>query len=300
MGIDLTGLRALFMVKRLKLGDFSQTATLGRQEIFFLESEFEKFAQSAALGIGYEPAFSFSNFQEPLLKALGAAEVTSFDASPYEGATAIQDFNKPLAPQFEKRFSMFLDFGSMEHVFNIPQVVRNVNALLRPGGLALIVTNADGDAGHGFYQFSPEFFYNVFSPRNGFADTAVFLADVGDPLVWLAVKSPEKLKGRNSIPRGQRLLAVVVTRKVADVSDVSAQQSDYSTTAWQNQGYKHSQGIGPARRLMRRMFSMTPIAFIRLRQLRSHWRQQKKFRTQTVDFCPETSAIGPLGLVPEN
>ena len=134
MGIDLTGLRALFMVKRLKLGDFSQTATLGRQEIFFLESEFEKFAQSAALGIGYEPAFSFSNFQEPLLKALGAAEVTSFDASPYEGATAIQDFNKPLAPQFEKRFSMFLDFGSMEHVFNIPQVVKNVNALLRPGG----------------------------------------------------------------------------------------------------------------------------------------------------------------------
>ena len=57
----------------------------------------------------------------------------------------------------------------MEHVFSIAQTVLNVNCQLADGGHAIILTISNGFSGHGFYQFSPEFYFSAFAPTNGFA-----------------------------------------------------------------------------------------------------------------------------------
>jgi hypothetical protein len=59
-----------------------------------------------------------SDFAEPLLKSLDANVVASIDASDYEGASIIADFNKPLGDQYHGKFTCFIDFGAMEHIFN--------------------------------------------------------------------------------------------------------------------------------------------------------------------------------------
>jgi hypothetical protein len=43
--------------------------------------------------------FPASDFAEPLLKSLDASVVESIDASDYEGASIIADFNRPLGDQ---------------------------------------------------------------------------------------------------------------------------------------------------------------------------------------------------------
>jgi transposase len=64
---------------------------------------------------GLHPA---SDFPEPLLKSFDASVVESIDASDYEGVTIIADFNKPLGDRHRGKFTSFIDFGAMEHIFN--------------------------------------------------------------------------------------------------------------------------------------------------------------------------------------
>ena len=47
---------------------------------------------------------------------IGAKQVESIDAAPYENASIIHDMNFPLPGG--TRYSMVLDFGCLEHVFN--------------------------------------------------------------------------------------------------------------------------------------------------------------------------------------
>ena len=90
-----------------------------------------------------------------------------------EGATIIADFNKPLEDRHHGKFSSFIDFGAMEHIFNVHQVLVNINKILRTNGTALLLLPSNGYLGHGFYQFSPEFFYSTLIPKNGFSQTIV-------------------------------------------------------------------------------------------------------------------------------
>jgi hypothetical protein len=46
--------------------------------------------------------------------------------------------------------------------------MENCMKLTKTGGHVVVITNINNTVGHGFYQFSPEFFYRVFSRENGF------------------------------------------------------------------------------------------------------------------------------------
>ena len=196
MGVNITTLRAINFAKRTRQMDFSRTLMLGRQEIFFTKEDFEFACKRAGVEIDYGEDVRLGQFSEGLFRRLGGGETDSVDASSYEGASIIADFNRPIASELHQRYSMFIDCGSIEHIYNVPQVVNNIARLLCPGGTAFIVTQANGYAGHGFYQFSPEFFYSVFSDQNGFRDTIVFLVDLQDIKRWHLIPEPKRIGRR--------------------------------------------------------------------------------------------------------
>ncbi|MEK9284915.1 MULTISPECIES: hypothetical protein [unclassified Bradyrhizobium] len=293
MGIDFTGLRALAFANRVYGFDFRETVMLGRQEIHFWKEEYMAVRESAKLDFEYDEAIELGQFAEPLFRKMGAQKVKSVDAASYEGASIIHDFNLPLPENLHRSFDTFVDFGSIEHIFDVAQAIDNIRSMVRVHGSILIVTIANGFAGHGFYQYSPEFFYSVFSERNGFGDTSVFLVDTSRPKLWHLIKRPAGLKRRNQIPFGKQFLIAVFSRKCGDVRGLEVIQSDYENVRWTTADYSHFEPWNQEQILKSRKFArriLNPYVYKAIayaRQARSALGNYKADRTlidpDTVD-----------------
>src|SRR5215213_7874836 len=166
---------AQYLVAARKEGvRFDRTLTIGRQSLF----AGPRWAWNAMVRSGVVPAISKREylaafdespwFADPLLRALGAAELSAMDASGWEGADVVHDLNRPVPDELHQRYSLVYDGGSIEHIFDVPTVLRSYMEMVEVGGHLIIQTNADGHMGHGLYQFSPELFYRVLSAGNGF------------------------------------------------------------------------------------------------------------------------------------
>ncbi len=93
---------------------------------------------------------------------------------------------------------------------------------------------ANENMGHGFYQFSPELFFRVFNPENGFHLRKIVLYDAWKAdAAFYEVKDPA-LVGRVEVNSSPSLLLMVLAQRIADVPmlTVRPQQSDYAA-AWQ-------------------------------------------------------------------
>jgi SAM-dependent methyltransferase len=130
------------------------------------------------------------NYAEPFLKFLGAEEIASLDASPYEGASILHDMNLPIPADLKGRFDVVIEGGSLEHVFNFPVAIQNCMEMLVPGGHYLGIGPANNFCGHGFYQFSPDLFFRIFSSENGFNVERVILCEVQAGSEWFEALDP--------------------------------------------------------------------------------------------------------------
>jgi len=160
-----------------------------------------------------------------LVEHLGATDVESFDNSNYEGANHIEDLSKPLSKEYN-RYDTVIDFGCLEHIYNIPQAFKNVSELCREGGQILHKLPANNLCGHGFWQFSPELFFSLYSEENGYSGTQVFLTDGAREDIWYEVTKPHDGQ-RIELNCLARLDVLCRTRKVAKISHDRVQQSDY-------------------------------------------------------------------------
>ena len=167
MGIDAHALHCLDYAGLF--GAFGRTVTLGRQNVFIKPRRLE-----AKFGARLD--WKSQTYCEGLLETcFGATKVDSIDRSNYEKASVIFDMNEPLPAGFAE-YDTVIDFGTSEHVFNISQALNNIIRLCRQGGQILHVSPANNFCGHGFWQFSPELFFSLYSEQNGFRDTEVFVA----------------------------------------------------------------------------------------------------------------------------
>jgi hypothetical protein len=88
-------------------------------------------------------------------------------------------------------------------------------------------------SGHGFYQFSPELFFNLYQPANGFETLGVFFAIKGDRLNWWQVANPLEVKRRVKLRNSHEVYLLVIARKLREVGELPApQQSDYAQDEW--------------------------------------------------------------------
>jgi hypothetical protein len=218
-----------------------------------------------------------------LYKLLGATEVESLDASNYEGATHVHDLNQPLPDHLKQQYDFVDDGGTLEHVFNFPQAIKNCMETVKVGGRLQVETPCNNCFGHGFYQFSPDLYYRVLSPDNGFEVERVVVFEQYDGSQWYEVPDPWKVKSRiELVSKSVPIMMIVRARRTAAVPifEKTPQQSDY-VAAWTD-GSADTRELflrkpNPVRRWVKQTIeSVSPALFNKLRG-RKAIRQSKRF-----------------------
>jgi hypothetical protein len=162
----------------------------------------------------------------------GAEKVDSVDYCDYEGATIIHDMNTPINEQLKNKYSLVYDGGCLEHIFNFSMAIKNCMDMVKPKGLLILETPANNFFGHGFYQFSPEFFFSLLDTHNSFSNTKIYMQD--DACDWYEVPSFKVIEKRLILPPSSREgMMFVVSEKISDVPEMlSVAQSGYAVE-WQ-------------------------------------------------------------------
>lgn len=227
---------ALLLAAKAKGIKFGNTATLGVQSFWPTKKEFCKMAASFNISEFPEKVLSeIGTCGAKFLKYLGAEDVSEIDASDFEGARIIHDMNLPISSEHWGKFDFIYDGGSIEHIYKTDQVFSNVGKLLKNGGTFACSTCANNLLGHGFYQFSPELFFRVFTESNGWNLISVMLCEHQKmPLKFWKVTDPEKLKKRIEIQNKEQVYILILAQKINDVDQIKIpQQSDYKQ-AWES------------------------------------------------------------------
>lgn len=102
-----------------------------------------------------------------LFESLGFDCVESIDYSDHENSTYVHDFNFPVPDVFHEKYDAIFDGGTLEHIFNFPESLRNIYKLLKVGEVVIHESPNHNHVDHGFYMFSPTVFYDYYS-SNGF------------------------------------------------------------------------------------------------------------------------------------
>jgi hypothetical protein len=151
---------------------FKRVLVIGRSLVWVSPSQLCEAAAEFGISMNLSAAERIltknNGYCEPLFEFMGAEKVDAMDLSNYEGAEFIQDLNKPLAASMKERFTAVVDGGSMEHVFNIVQAIKNCMELTAKGGSFLALSPTNNFSGHGFHQLSPEFLFAALNEQNGF------------------------------------------------------------------------------------------------------------------------------------
>jgi hypothetical protein len=143
--------------------------------------------------------------------------------------------NRPITETLKGKFSVVIDAGTLEHVFNYPVAIKNCMEMLQAGGHFISITPANNFMGHGFYQFSPELFFSVFKLNNGFEIVKLLVCENYDGAQWYKVSKPKgDISGRVTLVNHHPVYMMCIARRLDDMCEpfkTTPQQSDY-IEAW--------------------------------------------------------------------
>ena len=246
MGLCFNDVKTLLQAKNAG-ASFDSVLTVGRQSLYLHPFEI-KLLRKKAVDSG-RPSLTLDGYEfgdyadDFLIEVLGLNSLTVLDNSDYEGAGLIHDLNQPIPENLWKSFDAVIDCGSLEHIFDFPTAIANLMQMTKVGGKLFITTPANNLCGHGFYQFSPELMFRVFSEANGFRLERIVLLPARFPGVELApmqvcydVMDPARVGGRVGLTSKTPVMMAVEATKTRDVSPFteSTQQSDY-VTRWKSE-----------------------------------------------------------------
>jgi len=224
MGIGVQELQ--FLVSASKKRKFGKTLTIGRQGVHIFPHQGNHF-----LKVDNYVKTEFC--EEMFTTYFGSTEVDSLDASKYEGATIIHDLNKPWDGDKHKYDTIF-DGGSLEHVYNVPEAFKTISKLCKVGGTIMHSLPLNNNCGHGFYQFSPQLFFSLYSEKNGYSNTSVLVGSTENPNDTYKIKPPTSdkrldiqvfLYNRNLLRPMYALVTTTLERE--SFTHDSVQQNDY-------------------------------------------------------------------------
>jgi hypothetical protein len=251
---------------------FEHTLAVSRQQLYLHRAELESLRRMHPGPRPVLEGYQFGEYADRFFKeVIGVGTLETVDASAYEGASIVHDLNQPVPQELWERFDAVVEAGSLEHVFNFPVAIANLMKMVKVGGSVFLTTVANNLCGHGFYQFSPELIYRVFSPENGFEGTTIVFLEAGSPSVELApitrsyeVTDPKTVGGRVGLQSKTPVMMMAESRKVrrTELFQTAPQQSDY-VTAWQKDGQVDETSRGLARSLARNVFQSLPQAWRR-------------------------------------
>lgn len=147
---------------------------LGRQGIAFDYETLQKIAQQntyklkevSDITLSHMQVFSKKNYIDDkcFFSALGFSKVLSMDFSDYESANILFDLNASETPaELMNSFDVIVDGGTTEHVFHLPNAMKNITNMVKVGGRIIHMVPSNNYVDHGFFQFSPTFFLDYYS-----------------------------------------------------------------------------------------------------------------------------------------
>lgn len=243
MAITKNDCNFLFYAKKRFGVSFDKSLMLGRLNLYVSQIEIKAVAKKYEL-TGNDSVISGQKLEyaEPLFMYLGADTVDSIDYSDYEGATIVSDLNLPIQDHLKNKYSLVFDGGTIEHVFNFPVAIKNCMLALKVGGHYIGVSPSNNLMGHGFYQFSPELYFRVFSEENGFIlkEMLISINNKEGKSDWYRVADPMNVKERVALMNGCPVSLTFIAEKVAakEIFSTPPQQSDYSVV-WHNKELSH-------------------------------------------------------------
>lgn len=110
-----------------------------------------------------------------MFEAFGVTEYLDMDKFDSDRPAVLHDLNNPITDELESRFGMVFDGGTIEHIFDVRQVMENIVGMLRQGGCVVHLCSFAID--HGFYGFSPVLFYDYYG-ANGFGEFECYLMEL--------------------------------------------------------------------------------------------------------------------------
>jgi len=112
----------------------------------------------------------------------GFTSIEVLDVCDHENAEILYDLNTDALPsQYHGAYDCIFDGGTMEHVFHVPNFLRNTCQLLNVGGRIVHMNPASNSVDHGFYSFSPCLYFDFYTANN-FDIAAAKLLDLGTRL----------------------------------------------------------------------------------------------------------------------
>ena len=242
MGMNWHLTKILFSIlsEQEKIGN---VLTLGRLNLNLDHQDVEKLMRIYQI----EKRFSFEKgvfsekYADAFLYSLGAEKVCSIDISNFEEASITHDMNTPVDISFHEKFDLIIDGVTLEHIFHFPTAIKNVMEMLKVGGKLILCTPANNCMGHGFYSFSPELFFRIFSQENGFSIKRLVMYENYVDSQWYQVEDPKQIGQRIELTTGHFPVGMLVnaTRTTkAHIFKNFPQQSDYKVR-WD----KHKQNI---------------------------------------------------------
>lgn len=216
MGVNLHSLN--FLLLNSKRREFGKTLTLGKLKIYVDEFNIKKILNDK----NYKKQ---KYIDEVLINYFGSTQVDVLDINDYEGANIIHDLNIKIPEKLEDKYDTILDFGTLEHIFDVKTAIENISLMSKKNGMILHVSPTNNFCGHGFYQFSPEFFNTVYSLNKSYKNTEIFLSNTYDSKNWYKLK--EFNNKRINVQSDQETYVLCKTIIVNKNISNQLQQSDY-------------------------------------------------------------------------
>ncbi len=269
MGLKLASLQLLLpAIEATRLKPGARVLLLGTQDLYFTYDQACAFL--AAQGVAAVPvpqaerrctnSFAYAahedwwKFKDYLhqktlfrLFGFGDAQVDTIDVSTYEHAEIIHDLNDPVPPELGP-YDLVVDFGTLEHIFDVRQAMWNLCELVGVGGRVVHFMPANM-LDHGFYNWNSTVLADFYG-QAGWTQEKLFY--VASPMVEtghrvLYVKLPP---GRIETPPGGFWLGLLgqFLKPAEPVSKPIAKQGLYVGLhdAWTRQSRDQSTHEAPA------------------------------------------------------
>lgn len=163
------------LLKEHKRRPFTGTLLcLGAPDVYFTHESLLRMASTVGVDLDVtvpvtrasKPEFERKGYLsgDTLFASMGFEALEVLDISPFEGARILHDLNEPeVPPDLHNRFDVIIDHGTMEHVFHVPNALRSLFRMLKPGGRMIHSSPTSNFVDHGFYMFSPTFFHDFYA-----------------------------------------------------------------------------------------------------------------------------------------
>lgn len=219
--------------------------TLGRLNVAINADEIEALAAERGFNLAPPPESSRPTLEptgvscDYLFRRLGFDSVHATDVSDYEGAEVIFDLNAAaIPPEHAGQYDVVLDSGTLEHIFHLPNALKNILDFTKKGGRIIHISPSSNHVDHGFFMFSPTFFWDFYKAN----DLKIHSCDLFRYNVMTSARAqwqygpytPGSLDNVSSGGLGAGSWGIaVIAEKVADIPEITIPQQGMYLEPWQ-------------------------------------------------------------------